>query len=189
MRLSVRLTFLLLALGLAAAGCGERTVSDRAAGGVDSVLQPDSEVFGANIYLYDGNRVTTEIRADKIVRFETIDSTMGYHLDVDFFDSLGQITSNLVGDSGVIREKINQMEVYGHVVVLTEDSTRLDTDYLRWNPKRDKIESEAYVVFTRGDDIVTGWGMEADPDLGRLKIKSQVSGTVSKEKVLEEEGQ
>ena len=186
MKTSTRLTLLLLVALLGVAGCGERTVSDRAEGGVDSVLTPDSEVFGATIYLYKGDRVTTEIRADKIVRFETIDSTMGYQLNVDFFDSVGHVTSNLVGDSGVIREKVNQMEVYGEVVVLTDDSTRLDTDYLRWNPDKGKIESEAYVVFTRGDDVMTGWGMEADPDLGRLRIKSQVSGTVSKDKVLDE---
>jgi len=185
MRLWAKTSLLLTALLLGAAGCGERPVSDRSAGVADSTLQPDSEVFGATLYLYDGNRVTTEIRADRIVRFETIDSTMGYQLDVDFFDSLGQINSNLVGDSGVIREKVNQMEVYGQVVVVTRDSTRLDTDYLRWNPERNLIESDAYVIFTRGDTVVTGWGMEADSDLRRFKIRSQVSGSSSGRSVRE----
>ena len=182
-------TFLLLAIGLAwLIACSDQTISDAAdSDSADSVLKPDSEVFGATIYLYDRDRVTSGIRAERIVRFEAIDSTMGYVLDCDFFDSLGHKTSNLVGDSGVIRENINQLEVYGHVVVVTEDSARLETDYLRWNPKREKIETDSYVEFTRHDDIMTGWGMEADPDLGRLRIKSQVSGSVSKDEVISEQ--
>jgi len=142
---------------------------------------------GATIYLYDRQDVTTEIRADLIRRFESIDSTMGYVLDIDFFDSLGQVSSNLVGDSGVIREKSNRLQVYGRVVVVTQDSARLETDYLIWDPEIGKIQSDAYVKFTRHGDVMTGWGMEADPDLGRLKILSDVSGSVSESEVLSEE--
>jgi LPS export ABC transporter protein LptC len=182
MAIGIRFFIALFAAAILLVSCGEKTVSEGdSSDGADSVIKPDSEVFGATVYLYEGNRITTEIRADKIVRYEPIDSTMAYVLDVDFFDSLGQKTSNLVGDSGVIRENTNQLEVYGHVVVITEDSARLDTEYLKWNPKREKIESDAYVKFTRNDDIMTGWGMEADPDLGRLRIKSQVSGSVTRE--------
>ncbi|MCX6836090.1 MAG: LPS export ABC transporter periplasmic protein LptC [candidate division Zixibacteria bacterium] len=164
-------------------GCGQKTVSEGDRTAVDSVLRPDSEVHGATVYLYDGGRMTTEIRADMIRRFEAKDSTMGYKLDIDFLDSLGKISSNLVSDSGVIREKTGRLDVFSKVVVVTQDSARLDTEYLRWNPERDKIESDAYVKFTRGDNVVTGWGMEADSDLGRLKILSQVSGTVTESEV------
>jgi len=175
---------IILAVALAMAGCGERPVSNRAgSGSADSTLKPDSEVFGATVHLYDRERVTTAIRADRIVRFEAKDSTMGYVLHVDFFDSLGQISSNLIGDSGVIRERSSTLEVFGRVIVVTEDSARLETDFLRWNPETEKIESDAYVKFTRGDDLMTGWGMEADSDLGRLKIRRQVSGTVSRNQI------
>ena len=169
-------------------GCDRKTVPDGAdATGADSVLKPDSEVLGATVYLYDGERMTNEIRADTIRRFEAIDSTMGYVLDIDFLDSLGEIKSNLVGDSGVIRERDNTLQVYGDVVVVTKDSARLDTDFLRWNPERGMIESDAFVRFTRGDVIMSGWGMEADPDLGRLRILSQVSGSVPESQVTEDE--
>ena len=176
----ITLSLALVLLG----GCGQKTTSESdQSTPADSALRPDSEVSGATIHLYDREEITTEIRADLIRRFESIDSTMGYVLDIDFFDSLGQISSNLIGDSGVIRETSGQLQVYGRVVVVTKDSARLETDYLNWNPDRGKIESDAYVKFTRGEDIMTGWGMEADPDLGRLKIVSQVSGSVSEDKM------
>ena len=177
---------LLIAIATVAAlsfGCSQKTVSEGDRAAVDSVLRPDSEVHGATIFLYDGEQKTTEIRADLIRRFEAIDSTMGYKLDIDFFDSLGQKSSNLVSDSGVIREKTGRLDVFGKVVVITQDSARLDTEFLRWNPERDKIESDAFVRFTRRDDVMTGWGMEADSDLGRLRILSQVSGSVTESEV------
>lgn len=186
MRGTVAITIMIL-LGLMAA-CSQKTVSEGdQTKSADSVLRPDSEVFGATIYLYDRDQRTTEIRADRIRRFEAIDSTMAYVLDIDFFDSLGEITSNLVGDSGVIREKSDRFQIYGRVVVVTRDSARLETDYLDWDPEVGKIRSDAYVEFTRGEDIMTGWGMEADPDLGRLKILRGVSGTVTESQDLKEE--
>jgi LPS export ABC transporter protein LptC len=171
-----------IALFLAVAlltGCSQKTVSQGDQTAVDSTLRPDSEVSGATIFLYDRDIVTAEIRSNLMRRFEAIDSTVAYVLDVDFFDSAGQKTSNLIADSGVIREKDDRLEVFGKVIVVTQDSARLDTKFLRWNPQRHKIESDAFVKFTRGTDVMTGWGMEADPDLGRLKILSDVSGSVS----------
>ena len=179
-----RLVLTIVALGAALSfGCGRKTVSEGDRTIADSVLRPDSEVQGATVFLYDRDRKTTEIRADLIRRFEAIDSTMGYKLDIDFFDSVGQVSSNLVSDSGVIREKTGRLDVFGKVVVITQDSARLDTEFLRWNPERDKIETDAFVRFTRNNDVMTGWGMEADSDLGRLKILSQVSGSVTEDEV------
>lgn len=173
-------------LAMLLVGCSQKTLSEADSSDlVDSILMPDSEVRGATIYLYDRQDVTSEIRADMIRRFEAIDSTMAYVLDIDLFDSLGQISSNLVGDSGVIRETSNELEVFGQVVVVTQDSARLETDYLKWDPKVGKITSDAFVKFTRHGDIMTGWGMEADPDLGRLVILSSVSGSVSESEVTE----
>jgi LPS export ABC transporter protein LptC len=178
---------ILLALILLA-GCGQKTISEAdQTAETDSALIPDSEVLGATVYLYSGERITTEIRADTIRRFEAIDSTMGYILDIDFFDSLGLVNSNLIGDSGVIRETSNTLRVFGDVVVVTRDSARLETDWLKWNPDRGKIVTDAFVRFSRGEDVMTGWGMEADPDLGRLRIVSQVSGSVTEEQVTSEE--
>jgi LPS export ABC transporter protein LptC len=173
----------LISLAVLAAGCSQKTVSEADRMSADSTLRPDYETHGATNYLYEGGQVTAEIRADLIRRFEAIDSTMGYVLDIDFLDSLGRVKSNLVADSGVIREKNDQLEVFGKVVVITRDSARLDTDFLRWNPERRKIESEAFVKFIREGSVMAGWGMEADPDLGRLKILSQVSGSVSKKEI------
>jgi len=170
---------LLATLMLVLAGCSSREkVSSDADSTNQTEILPDSELRGATIYLYEKDKVTTEIHAERLLKFEVKDSTMAYALDMNFFDSTGRLTTELVGDSGIIREMTNQLYVFGNVVVITEDKSKLETDYLYWNTTTDKIETDAFVRITKKDDVITGWGMEADPGLTRIKILNRVSGTV-----------
>lgn len=170
---------LLLATVLVLAGCSNREkVSSDTDSTENAGLLPDSELRGATIYLYEKDKVMTEIRAERVLKFEAKDSTMAFALEMDFFDSTGHITTELVGDSGIIRELTNQLYVFGNVVVVTDDKSKLETDYLYWNTLKDKIETDAFVRITKKDDVITGWGMEADPGLTRIKVLNRVSGTV-----------
>ena len=136
-------------------GCsGKEKVSSDSDSAENQTLVPDSELRGATIHLYEKDVVTTEIIAERLLKFEAQDSTMAYQLEIDFFDSTGQIKTELVGDSGIIRESSKLLYVYGNVVVTTDDSSKLETDYLFWNTNTDKIETDAFVRITKkGDEI------------------------------------
>ncbi len=169
---------LLLAV-LLVAGCNSERIADKSTPSEsDSLLIPDAEVYGATIQLYDKGRVTTKILADKIVKFDSIDSTMGYDLDIDFYDSTGAVSSHVVGDSGVIRENAGLLHIFGNVVVVTNDNRKLNTDDLLWNKATNKITTDAFVRITRGKDVVTGWGLVANNDLSQVTIK-KASGEMS----------
>ena len=144
----------------------------------DSLTKPDSEVRGATIYLYNKGKVKTQIVSDKIIKFEAQDSTMAYILDIDIYDSTGQVSTEIVGDSGIIRENQGMLYIYGNVVVLTQDRNKLETDYLWWDSKTDKIRTDAFVKVTTDEEVVTGWGLEADNSLSRYKILNLESGTM-----------
>ena len=167
------------------AGCSSRertsTDSSRIA---DTISRPDSEVRGATIYLYEGERVTAEIHATRILKYQAKDSTMAYTVNVDAFDSLGALSTTLVGDSGLVREESGIMDVFGNVVVTTPDQAILHTDYLYWDSRTEKIRTDAFVRITRGPDTMTGWGLEADEKLTRLKILNRVSGKLTETKDL-----
>ena len=168
---------LLLALIL---GCSQSTTSDQQIGTADSTSLPDSELSDAKIYLYNRGQVKTEILAQRILKFVDLDSTMAYGVDVDIYDSTGKSTTRIVGDSGVIRETKGRVDIYGNVVVIADDSIRLESDYLYWLSATEKIQTDAFVKITIGEDmVVTGWGMEADQDLFPFRILNQVSGQVS----------
>ena len=105
---------------------------------------------------------------------------MAYNLKIQLFDSSGRAVSDLIGDSGIVREEKGLFEIYGNVVAQSMDrNTQLETDYLKWNPQINKIQTDAFVKITKGNDVITGWGLETDRRLSRVKILRQVSGTVS----------
>ncbi len=171
---------ILAVLAFAMAGCNTRQDASTNLDTLgDSAIRPDSDIRGALVHLYTRGMMTTEIHAERIVKFEQLDSTMGYVLNVDFLDSAGSSTSVLVSDSGIIREKSGPLQVYGHVVVQTSDSISLYTDYLVWDPKIAKFHTDAFVRVITPNDTVTGWGLEAPRDLSRFKILNQVSGSIS----------
>ena len=166
--------------GLLLAGCGsDQTNTSNLSSEADSISRPDSEVVGAKIYLYNKGKVTSEILSEKIFKFEAEDSTVAYKLDIDVYDSLGLVSTEIVGDSGIIRENKGQLNIYGNVVVTTDDSTRLETESLWWDSNTDRIKTDAFVRITRGEDTITGWGLDADNRLKDFKILSQVSGTLT----------
>jgi len=172
---------ILMAAALIVAGCsGDKSNTSNLSGAEDSLSRPDSEVIGARIYLYDKGRVTSEIYADKIRKFEALDSTAAYKLDIHIFDSTGAVSTRVVGDSGFIREDKGLLDIFGNVVVTTDDSTILETEYLWLDSNTDRIKTDAFVRITKKDDfLVTGWGLDADRRLNDFKILSQVSGTMS----------
>lgn len=163
---------------ISAAGCS----SDRDQTGAQSTeldtLRPDSDMLGATIYMYDRQYVTAEIQAERIRKFESRDSTMGYVLDINMFDTTGKLISSLVSDSGLIRESTEDLHAYGHVVVVTEDSAKLETDSLYFDPETNLIHTDLFVKITRSGDTLTGYGLEADRQLNGLKILRGVSGTL-----------
>ncbi|MCM2272989.1 MAG: LPS export ABC transporter periplasmic protein LptC [candidate division Zixibacteria bacterium] len=175
MKMPVYILFLLLVGSLI--GCSNHESTIRTELASDST-RPDSEMRGATIDLLEGERVKTRIVADRILKFDAKDSTMGYVVHADFFDSLGNITTKLDGDSAYIRESTNHLHVFGRVVVVSDDNSTLETDYIHWNPDIAKIQTDAFVKVTRRGDVVTGWGLETDQRLKRIKILRQVSGTI-----------
>jgi LPS export ABC transporter protein LptC len=161
-------------------GCSEssKQAGSQPASVTDSAMLPDADMTGVTIYLYSGGIKTTKVKADHIIKFDAQDSTVAYQLDIDIYDSLGAVSTNIVGDSGIIRESRNHLSIFGHVVVFTSDSVKLETERLFWNPRISKIETDAFVKITQNEDIMTGYGLEADQALHSFKILNQPSGTI-----------
>ena len=88
------------------------------------------------------------------------------------------VRSTLTADEGVLARRTNDMEVLGNVVVYAADGTVLTTEKLTWNERTGKIQSDRPVRATRGKDVMTGVGVEADPDLRNIRILSDFKAYV-----------
>ena len=83
----------------------------------------------------------------------------------------------LTSRSGEIDENTEVTVARGNVVVVTEDGRRLESEVLHWDPERELIHTEEFVRFTEGDQVLTGYGLETDPDLTNVTIMREVQGT------------
>jgi LPS export ABC transporter protein LptC len=162
--------------------CGSKNEIKAPSSGPDSTsapkIRPDQQLRNARIFLYNKAIRTTDIQADYIEKYDKFDSTLAWNLKVDFFDSAGAEISNLTADSGLVRERTNSMVANGHVIVVSADSSRLETEQLLWNARENKIETDKFVRIIQKGDTTTGYGLEADQRLTRIKIKKQVSGAL-----------
>lgn len=110
--------------------------------------------------------------------FDQEDSTLATNVKVDFYDENGDYRSTLTSDEGLVRQKRQELIVWGSVVVAS-DSSRLLTESLRWDPGRKLIVTDDYVELHRGNDVITGYGMEADNRLEDVRILRDVRGKIS----------
>lgn len=175
-----------LALLVGIIGCTREDAGSTDQSLFDSSSVPDSDINRATIYTYEGGRVSSRIIADRIVQFDTRDSTVAYNLDIDVFDSTGAVQSHLVGDSGIILDQQTRIAAYGDVVLISSDSTILETQRLYWNSRTDSIYTDAFVEITKDNDLLSGYGLQADPNLGSIKILNSVSGQMSDPERLED---
>lgn len=94
-----------------------------------------------------------------------------------------KLSSMLIAEKGDINTETGDMEAEGNVVFTSEsEEVKVETDKLNWDNKRKKIVTDSFVKETRPGGIVTGYGLEADPDLSHSIIKREVKAQVIPEK-------
>lgn len=137
---------------------------------------PDQVIENSTIvFTVDGVK-STVVRADYIAKYEKKDYALAKVLNIDFYDKEGRHTSNLTAREGKIRERKQQLEVEGDVIVLTDQGVKLETQTLKWDPQKNKIVTDDFVKITRQKDVITGYGLETDQELKNFKIKRNVKG-------------
>ena len=164
------LTFV-MALGT---GCD----SERAGAPGGSRSRADQEIDGFTLtQTQEGTRVWS-LSAENALVYEDADRVELTTLRIDFFDDKGEVRSTLTADEGVLERRTNDIEVLGDVVVYAADGTILTTEKLTWNEMTGKIESDREVRVTKGKDVMTGVGVEADPDLRNIRVMSEFKAWV-----------
>jgi len=108
--------------------------------------------------------------------FTRFDKTRRSELDegvrVGFYDAAGTTeVSRLTARRAVIDESSWDMEVSGDVALVARDSTRLETEVLRWHRESDRITGEGQVTISRAEGTETGVGFEASSDLKQWSLR------------------
>jgi LPS export ABC transporter protein LptC len=148
---------------------------------------PSSEATNATTVFLTGSVVTTKIQSARIVSYSEQDSAWAFDLFVDFYDSAGVHTSTLESDSALIRERRRRLEVFGDVKVETDKGTILKSEHLAWSDSNRTISTDSLVVITQGEDVMSGYGFQSDPELTRIVFRRQVRGKITDPEALEDQ--
>ena len=170
-----QIKFILIFLLLFFSACGKEESKSPA----PQVNAPDQVMENSTITFSDKGINSAVIWAKYIEVYEKLDLKKAKQVRIDFYDKDGVHTSVLVADSGRIQERKHKFEALGHVVVTTDEGIKLSTQSLRWDPDINKIVTDDFDTITKSQNVITGYGLEADQQLKHIIIKKQVKGKIT----------
>lgn len=88
----------------------------------------------------------------------------------------GERAAVLTAESAEVDQQTEFTTARGNVVLVNREGDRLESEVLHWDPHKRLIHTEEFVRFTSGDQILTGYGMDTDPDLTNVHIHRQFEG-------------
>mgnify|MGYP001812391006 CR=1 FL=1 len=139
---------------------------------VDSL--PDVTANDVEFTYSDSARVQVRLKSPHMQSWESEDepyTLFPQGFQVDFFDSLLNITTTITAEYGIHYSKKGIMEALNNVVVTNfETGERLNTEELIWDEKKKLIYSNKFVKITSEDGVIYGDGLEADQDFSKRKI-------------------
>ena len=167
----------LLSALVAATGC-ERQRSAGPAGSAGEL--PDQEVSDFALTETDAGTPLWKLYAKYAATYSARNLVTARTIRVDFYDEKGVRTSILTAREGEINDRSRDMVAKGRVRLETNDGTRLFTEELRFLNREQKIVVPVtqLVRVQRGEDVLTGYGFESDPQLRHYEFKKQVHATV-----------
>lgn len=168
-----RVALILMALGLAAAAvsCQGRN-EDK--GSIATADVPDQEFSDFTTLESDSALVRWALKSPVARVYNARKLLVTDDPRIEFFDEFGQLASILTSDKGEFNQVTHDLTALGHVVVTSVEGYVLETETLVWVEKLGEIHSEDFVKFTRGADILTGYGLRGDPGLRAVEIKRNV---------------
>ncbi len=138
---------------------------------VDSKTIPQQESWNSTVTLSDSGRVKAVIDAGYIRVYDNPRQTLlSEGVVVRFFNEQAKQTSVLTSKEGKVNDLTSDLEAYGSVVVVSDDSTRLETEKLFWSNSRQRVHTPEFVKINSPKERIQGRGFEAEQNLRNYRI-------------------
>jgi len=85
-----------------------------------------------------------------------------------------KLVSTLTADKAIINTESNATQADGHVELVTENGSKLETEKLNWDPTTDEIKTDSRVHIYKGTDDITATGLVADTQLNNIRFVKDV---------------
>ena len=91
-------------------------------------------------------------------------------IEVDFYNERQRVTSHLTANYAIRYEKKREIIIRDDVVWQSGKPETLETEELIWNEKDKNVHSNRFVTITTPEDVIYGYGFEANEDFTYWKI-------------------
>jgi LPS export ABC transporter protein LptC len=91
-----------------------------------------------------------------------------------YYYSKEKLVSTLTADKAVVNTETNATEADGHVELIVQNGSKLETEQLNWDPDTDLIHTTGHVHVFKGQDDISADGMVADTQLNNVKFTKNV---------------
>jgi len=164
--------FILLMASAILAGCSREPGSSAAGAGISGDNRPNAQMHGVRLFQVSKGKTEVEIYAVEAVQARGGGWVDGRDVRVIYHTTEGKkAVLQATTARYYIFKKI--LEASGKVRVETENGN-LDAADLLWDEGKKSLTSKGFVKVTKGDNVLTGTGMEADPGLEEVVIKDNV---------------
>ena len=112
------------------------------------------------------------LHAGRVETYETKHYTwLDSGVKVDFYNSEGLHSSVLTSLTARVNSTNNNMTAYGHVHIVSDSGTTVDTDSLEWTNQSQTVHSDAPVhIVEKNGRVTDGIGFESDQGLAHYRI-------------------
>jgi len=149
------------------AGCGGKPADDAKPTG-ETPRGAESVMQGVHVRQMVGGRLEVELWATEAWHSQGVDWVRGRNVKAWYFPA-NRKPAVLYATEARYDVKEQRLVATGAVKVESEGSV-LETTELTYDARRDRISTTRSVRVVRGGNVMTGVGLEADPDLGNLKV-------------------
>jgi LPS export ABC transporter protein LptC len=139
---------------------------------------PKSELLGIDMVYSDSGRSVVHMITEKQITTPTEDRIYPKEMKLWFFDKLGNVSSEIRGDSAHFFRTTNSYKMMGHVVINNVlKGEVLKTDEFTWVPDEKRIFTTKPVSIKTRTDIIHGVGLDAAQDFSSYSLR-RVSNSV-----------
>ena len=169
---------LVLLLILTVAGCGRGPEPEPAAGPAAPARLPEQEILDYRLIQTEAGVRRWTLTSERMRKYADQDEVELDEPRMEFYRD-GVYYSTLTARHGRANLDGRNMFAQGGVVVVTTNGRRLETEEMRYDNGTGRITNTVYNRFTRGGDVVTGYGLDASPGLEHFELRGRVAAEVS----------
>ena len=133
---------------------------------------PKSQLTGIDMVYSDSARSVLRMVSEKQITTDAEDRIYPKEMKLWFYDKLGNVTSQIRGDSAHFFRQTNSYKLMGHVEIFNiQKGETLKTEEFTWLPDQKRVFTEKPVAIHTKKEIVHGVGLDAAQDFSTYSLR------------------